>query len=340
MLNKNFESLLEKYYTARIDIKNHGTDTNNLMILEINDVNSEIYRPDWLNDFTGAGIQIHSSSGSLDLKIKCINGGVLKFYLRGSDVRDKNGQRFPVYIDFTNFTVNGASVIEDNELTWHDEPYTFSKPVCDLEIVDIHIEWTPFSNSSEFKVEESPDKFQALREKLALRENQLKSIPQLCCTSLGYTVLDGKLTYRNWLMFPNSALADLDGFCDNGWFTRFLKHKFPDEDYKINMFGVYPPHENLAYPMEGKKVFYSMEDLNNRCLEMTYNFDKYAFDYVDLTMSYDFVDNPKYLRFPYWISKHISPESTEEDIEKKMDYWNSISFEKSKDVAVVTSHDI
>ena len=340
ILNNNFDHLLKKYYTARIDIKNHGSDSNNLMILDINNANSDIFRPDWFKDYSGSGIQMHSYGGNLDFKIKCINDGVLKMHLRGIDVRDKNGQRFPVYIDFTDFSVNDESVIEDSELTWHDEPYIFSKPVLDSEIVDIHIEWMPFNPSSDFKAEESPDKFQALREKLAMRENQLKSIPQLCCTALGYTVLDGKVTYRNWLMFPTSVLSDLDGYCDNAWFTRFLKHKFPDEDFKINIFGVYPPHENLAYPMEGKKVFYSIEDLNNRCLEMTYRFDKYALDYVDLSMSYDIVDHPKYLRFPYWISKHISPESTEEDIEKKMDYWNSISFEKSKDVAVVTSHDI
>ena len=339
-MNQNFELFLEKYHTARIDMKNHGTSSNNLMILDINDLNSKIDRPDWFTDFSGSGTQIHSTKGILDLKIKCINDGELKINLRGPDVRDKNARRFPVYIDFINFSINNQSIIEDSELTWHDKPYIFSKLVLDSEIVDIHIEWRPFNSSSEFKVDESPDRIQALSEKLAMREDQLKSIPQLCCTTLGYTVLDGRLTYRNYLMFPNSVLADLNGFCDDAWFTRFLKYKFPDEDFKINIFGVYPPHDNLAYPMEGKKVLYSLEDLNYRYLEMKYKFDKYALDYVDFAMGYDFIDDPKYLRFPYWIYKHISPESTEEDIEKKMEYWNSISFEKLKDVAVVTSHDI
>ena len=339
-LNQNFEFLLEKYCTARIDIKNYGINTNNIMILDINDLNSKIDRPDWFKDSSGAGTQIHSSSGILDLKIKCINDGELKINLRGIDVRDKKGRRFPVYIDFTKFSINDESIIKDSELTWHDKPYIVSKLVRDSEIIDVHIEWMPFNSASEFKVDESPDIVQALREKLDMRESQLKSIPQLCSTTLGYTVLDGRLTYRNYLMFPNSVLADLNGFCDNAWFTRFLKHKFPDEDFKINIFGVYPPHDNLAYPMEGKKVLYSLEDLNYRYLEMKYRFDKYALDYVDFAMGYDFVDDSKYLRFPYWIYKHISPESTEEDIEKKLDYWNSISYEKSKDVAVVTSHDI
>lgn len=338
MVDENFDLFLKKYGTARIDIKNYGTN-NNVMILNDEYLNANINRPDWFNDSLGSGIQIHSYNGCLDLKLKCINDGELKINLRGVDVRDKNDKRFPIYIDYTSFSVNNKPIIEDSEVTWHDRPYTFSKLVLDSEIVDIHIEWMPLNPFSEFKVDESPDKVQALREKLSLRENQLKSIPQLSSTSLGYSSLDGKVTYRNYIMFDQSILADLNGFCDDAWFTRYLKHKFPDEDFKINIFGNYPPHDNLAYPMDGKKVLFAIEDLNNRCLELTYRFDKYAFDYVDLAMGYDIVDNPKYLRFPYWIYKHIRPESTEEDIEKKMDYWNSISFEKSKDVAVVTSHD-
>lgn len=338
-MNQSFESFLKKYYTSRIDIKNRGIN-NDIMILEINDLNSRIDRPNWFNDSLGSGINIYSSKGFLDLKLKCINDGELKIELRGLDVRDKNGKRFPVYIDYTNFSINGDSIIDTNQLTWHDQPYVFSKLVQDSEIVDIHIEWTPFNSSSEFKVEESPDLIQALREKVSILENQIKSIPELSHTSLGYSALDGKLTYRNWRVFPNSLFDDLNGFCDNVWFTRYLEHKFPNEDFNINMFSVFGRHDNLSYPMEGKKVLYSMEDLNHRFLEMRYRFDKYALDYVDLAMGYEILNHPKYLRFPYWILDHFSPEATEEDIQNKIDYWNSCNYEKSKDVTVITRHDL
>lgn len=339
-MNENCVFFLKKYCTARIDIKNQGQSSNDILILNNSDFNSKIEKPDWFKDSLGIGTQIHSENGILDLKIKCINDGELVFKLRGMDVKDKNGKRFPVFIDYTNFSVNNNDIVNSNKLTSHDHPLIFSKLVNDSEIVSIHVEWLPFNPSSKFNVEESPDLIQSLREKLSLRERQLKSIPQLCYTTLGYTVLNGKVTYRNFLgIHEHSVLHDLNGYCDNVWFTRFLKYKFPDEDFKINMFGVYNPHNNLTYPMEGKKVLYSIEELNNRFLEMKYRFDKYALDYVDLAMSYDIFDNPKYLRFPYWIYRHISPESTEEDIEKKIEYWNSVSYEKSKDVAVVASHD-
>jgi len=339
-MNGNFDDLLKKYYTARIDIKNQGSNTNQIIILENNDLNSKISQPGWFKDYMGIGTKISSYEGILDLKIKCINDGLLKIYLRSPDIRDINNHRFPIYIDFTHFSVNEDIIFDENKLITHDHPYIFTKNVHDSEIINLHFQWMPFNSASEFNVIKSHDVIQSLKEKLALRERQLKSIPQLSYTTLGYTVLNGRLTYRNITgIHRHTALNDFEGYCDNYWFTKFIKHKFPDVDFKINFFGVFNPHNNLAYPMEGKKVLYSMEDLNYRFLEMKHRFKKYALDYVDLAMGYDIVDNPKYLRFPFWVLRHISPESTEEDIERKIIKWNTTNYEKSKDVSVIASHD-
>ncbi|MCR5027392.1 MAG: hypothetical protein K6A34_08130 [Methanobrevibacter sp.] len=339
-MDPNFEELLSKYGTGRIDIKNYGTSNNKIDILENSDLDSRIELPGWFNGGDGEGVKLESSKGVLDLKIKCINDGVLKIFLRSPDIRDRKHQKFPIYIDYTNFSVNESTIFDENKLVTAFQPFVFTKNVYDSEVVKIHIQWLPFNSASEFNVIKSHDVIQALSEKLALREKQLKSIQQLSASTFGFTVLDGRLTYRNINgMNQLSVLDDFDGFCDNYWFTKFLKHKFPDEDFKINFFGVFYAHNNLAYPMEGKKVLYSMEDLNYRFLEMKYYFDKYALDYVDLAMGYDIVDDPKYLRFPFWFLRHISPESTEEDIEKKVESWNSTSYKKFKDVTVIASHD-
>ncbi len=339
-MNQTLENLLKKYHTARIDIKNYGNSNNRIIILENNDPDSQVSEPRWFIDYTGKGTKIASSEGILDLKIKCVNDGVLKIYLRTPDVRDINNKRFPIYIDYTSFTVNNEKILKENKLIWHDRPHIFIKNVQDSEILDIHLQWLPFNAASEFDVVHSEDLVMSLREKLALREEQIKSIPQLCYTTLGYSALDGKVTYRNYHgMHRKTLLDDFDGYCDDIWFTKFLKDKFPDAKYKINMFGVFNPHNNLTYPMKGKKVLYSMEDLNYRFLEMKYKFDTYALDYVDLAMGYDIIDNPKYMRFPYWMIRHIPPESTEEDIEKIVEKWNSTTYEKTKDVTVIASHD-
>jgi len=339
-LNQKFENLLRKYYTGRIDIKNYGGSDNNFIILNNSDETSNVSQPGWFNDHTGVGTMIESLEGILDLKIKCVNDGLLKIYLRSIDSRDVNGKKFPTHIDFINFSVNDDIIFNNSKLVWHDNPYMFSKKVHDSEVIDIHIEWLPFNSYSEFNVDESLDSVLPLKEKLALRERQLKSIPQLSATTLGFSALGGKITYRNLFPTPNGILDDLQGYCEKFWVTRFIKDKFPDEDFKINIFGVHNTHDNLAYPMDGKKVFFSIgEDINYRFLEMKYNFDKYAFDYVDLSMGSDIVDHPKYIRFPFWMLSIFAPESTEEDIERRVDSWNLANYEKSKNVAAIASHD-
>lgn len=176
-----------------------------------------------------------------------------------------------------------------------------------------------------------------LKKDLAKKDEFLKSLPQLSQTSVGKSIFDGKLVYRNWW---SAYIPEYEGFCEKIWFSRFLMHHFPDADYKINMFSVFGNHFNINEPMEGKKVFFSGENLNKRFTFFNENFGPYALDYVDFAMGYDLVDNEKYLRFPLWIIWNFLPDVTEEDIENIINGWNSINYEKSKDVVVVSSHDL
>lgn len=180
--------------------------------------------------------------------------------------------------------------------------------------------------------------------------DKIKKVPQLSATSFGYSTKDGKIKYHNWRLLSirgsrptveqRTLMEDIDGYCERIWFTKYLKHKFPDEDFKINFFGAYETHHTIKWPMDGKKVFYTAENLNYPpYLDMKKNCDTYALDYVDLSMGYDLINNKKYLRFPYWAWAHFSPEVTEEEIENKIDTWNSINYKKTRDVVNVSSHD-
>lgn len=171
--------------------------------------------------------------------------------------------------------------------------------------------------------------------------SKLKNIPQLSHTSWGYSTENGKIRYHNWVgaSFYPTLIDDFDGFCEREWFTRYLNNKFPNEDFKINFFGVFGTHHTLKYPMDGKKVLYSLENLTYRVSEMREEFDTYALDYVDLAMGYDLVNDKKYFRFPFWARAHFSPEVTEEEIENTVDNWNSLCYEKTRDVINISSHD-
>lgn len=148
--DKQDYSKLTFYNRARIDIKNHGSKTNKIKIIEsdVNDLN--IHFPNWFKNKDGEGAIIENEIGTIDLKIKCINDGNLKIYLRGPDIRDKNQVRFPIYIDFTKLIINEELIFNDNLLVSYIKPYIFNKDVKDCEILDVHIEWTAFNNFCEY----------------------------------------------------------------------------------------------------------------------------------------------------------------------------------------------
>ena len=102
------------------------------------------------------------------------------------------------------------------------------------------------------------EQIESLKKKLHFREKQLKSIPQLSCTSLRYSALGGKVTYRNStsLNSQRTILNDLEGYCEKQWLTQYLEHKFNNADFNINIFAVSNAHDNLKYPMKGKKVLF------------------------------------------------------------------------------------
>ena len=141
-----FQNLLMKYFTARIDIKNTGNVQNNIFILSQDDLNANINYPSWFENDDGKGMVIESKLGELDLELKCVNDGILKIWLRGIDYRDKNDNRFPIYIIYTNFSINDTEILKENKVVSHDDFYLFEQKVEDSEIIKIHLEWMPFNN--------------------------------------------------------------------------------------------------------------------------------------------------------------------------------------------------
>ena len=151
MKNSNVSELLKIYNSARIDIKNYGSINNKICLIEKEFPLTRIYFPDWFKSNKGEGIVISSEKGNIDFKFKCVNDGLLRIFLRGPYSHDKNGIRFPIYIDFINFMVNDESIFRESKLVWHDEPYIFEKKVKHSEIIEIHVEWMPFSEYSIIK---------------------------------------------------------------------------------------------------------------------------------------------------------------------------------------------
>lgn len=325
---------LEKFFTARINIKNMGDATNNIEIIRISDSNSNVEYPSWYKDESGSGLLIHSSACCLDLEIKCVNDGELNILLLGRDIRDKNGVNAPLFIDFTVFQINGENILESPILTSYEDFYRFTKDVEDSEVMKVHIEWKPLSDSSIFNMSFSSLKtqIQRLNRQLDIRNGIVEDYNKLILSPIGMKTYDGKITYRNFFR-PTGP-----GFIDNFWFTKYLQYKFPDVDYDINIFSVFGNiDDTITKDLNGKKIFYSPETINKRFSEAN-KFGRYALDYVDLGMGHDLINKFNYFRFPYWYTL-INPKFDEEYIENSIDYLNSLDYEKTKNVAAISSHD-
>lgn len=147
-IEPQFRELLINYGIGRIDMINQGNENNEIEILENSDRFLEYYYPQWFKRENGQGLVITSKKLKLDLKIKCINDGELNIYLKSKQMKDKKGNAFPVYIDYTNVTINGENLLKNPKLVTNNKPHIIQKPVKDSEILDLHIEWLPFNNNS------------------------------------------------------------------------------------------------------------------------------------------------------------------------------------------------
>lgn len=149
-LDMGIIEMLLKYNQARIDIMNHGKN-NDIKFIKCSDKKCKITKPSWIKKENGGGIVAQSISNSMDLTFQCINDGEISISLKGKDERDANRNRFPIYIDYLNFKVNGKNIFNENTLTWHSEPYTHKKKVVNGEEITIHVEWKPFDYRSTYK---------------------------------------------------------------------------------------------------------------------------------------------------------------------------------------------
>lgn len=151
IINSKMTTFLLMYMTLRIDIKNNFSENNTIEIIENSDKNSTINYPSWYCNDLGKGLVLESTKSKIKIKVKCICDGRLDIIFRGKDVRDKNSNRFPVFIDLTKIFINGKLLLDENKLISHDKPHKFKLDVIDGEIITLEVEWMPFTNLSKYK---------------------------------------------------------------------------------------------------------------------------------------------------------------------------------------------
>lgn len=121
----------------RIDIKNFGTENNDLKI--DTKANAFISKPAWFTNTEGMGHLVRSLEHKMKINIKVINDGNLVFFFRG-DNRLLDGKRFPVWIDYKSIKIDGHEILSSPIATWHDEPYRYEIPVKDGQELILEVE--------------------------------------------------------------------------------------------------------------------------------------------------------------------------------------------------------
>ena len=123
------------------------------------------------------------------------------------------------------------------------------------------------------------------------------------------------------------------------WFVRFLRHHFPDNKTAVNFFGPVGTPFFIKRQFEGKKVFYTGEDVEHPGTQLALYYGDYCLDHTDLSLGFGQVQHARYLRFPYWIMTTFSPEDDAAAIRERIKQINESHFEKSRECVLINKHD-
>ena len=123
------------------------------------------------------------------------------------------------------------------------------------------------------------------------------------------------------------------------WFIRFLRRHFPDNKTVVNFFGPVSTPFFIKRQFEGKKVFYTGEDVEHPGTQLAMYYGDYCLDHTDLSLGVGQVRHARYLRFPYWILTTFSPEDDAAAIRERIKQINESHFEKSRECVLINKHD-
>lgn len=144
---------------------------------------------------------------------------------------------------------------------------------------------------------------------------------------------------------------------DPYWLNNFIKNNFDFKD-KIVFCSIGGKRKSIENYKIHPKIFFSGESLEkpirySLLKEDKMNYTKFFFERifneykdllindVDLSISYSKNDNPKYIRFPYWMMYVFNPTCNYKDIKKRVEEINEIKVISNINKAVVINkHDV
>jgi len=154
---ENYEYL--RKYMECLDVKNYGCESNDVVLIDCSDALCSITQPSWFNNNQGVGNVVTSAKGNLNLSFKCVNDGKLVLEFKSLDYKDKQRNRIPLYIDYTEIIIDNENILTGSMVSWHDKPFYFEKDVKNDQIVNVQVSWLPLNKESNIRTSAYSDKF-------------------------------------------------------------------------------------------------------------------------------------------------------------------------------------
>lgn len=126
---------------------------------------------DWMPKFGHTGYGLSKIEKSFDFEIVSEKDCTLEFTLRGPCVyknhADHREGRMEVWVDYTDFTLNGQKILKETTPVWHDKPFRYTLAVKNGEKLGGHIEWEKHLTTEQKLAKQTKE----LEQTVALREN-------------------------------------------------------------------------------------------------------------------------------------------------------------------------
>ncbi|MBP5328955.1 MAG: hypothetical protein J6Y75_03575 [Spirochaetaceae bacterium] len=134
-------------------------------------------------------------------------------------------------------------------------------------------------------------------------------------------------------------------YFENYYFSHFFNLTNPVKisSYKpdIEFFSVWDSPSKALKSKAKCKIFYTGECVHSDVYPEFRVFENHLLDSVDLSMGFDYLNKPNYIRYPLWILYYFNkkPVFSKDEIKSFIDSINSTHFTKSRDIAMIVRHD-
>jgi hypothetical protein len=128
---------------------------------------------------------------------------------------------------------------------------------------------------------------------------------------------------------------------ENLWFYNSISQLVEQNPNIVNVYSCFGSREDIKWDNSRNiKIFYTGENVSHPPFQ---KYSDHLIDYVDLSIGFEKLDNPNYLRYPLWIWYNFKTDDSIEIIKSKIEKWENRKFDngfyRRRFGSLIASHD-